>query len=183
MVLSLLILCAAGSVIVGRMLLKEGRLRIPFLAGAAGAGEPSVRVIYVTEFTKCGDEFRETASVTAKEVSSFLAALSPEWIVAKNTSREIELRKRLPAYCGEHLRFRFIALHKGYVCVFRGKEPSPAFLVKERPDIKEADLMAKDRARLKAGVLIEAPPDVPDDQTETWLDGRTGILLEGITEH
>ena len=126
LVTALLILCgAASSVIIGSMLHRDGRLNIPFFAGAAGAVKPPVRVIYVTEFLDCGDELRETESISPDDLPVLLETLSPDWTVAKNTEGEVRLWRGVPGYCGTHHRQRLIALYRGHICVFRGERRTP----------------------------------------------------------
>ncbi|MGI6631914.1 MAG: hypothetical protein ACOX5M_02600 [Bacillota bacterium] len=189
LVTALLILCgAASSVIIGSMLHRDGRLNIPFFAGAAGAVKPPVRVIYVTEFLDCGDELRETESISPDDLPVLLETLSPDWTVAKNTEGEVRLWRGVPGYCGTHHRQRLIALYRGHICVFRGREKNPDFIVQEHHDIREVDLFPADREYLKNGKVIdvdapapEGAPGLPDDQVDDWFRERLKRELEGIT--
>lgn len=181
--MALVILCVlAASVIVGRILMKDGRLKIPFLAGAAGAGESPARVVYVTRFSECGDEIREFQTAPAGSVPALLTEVSPEWTLVKNTDLEVELTREIPGYCGTHLRKRFITLYKGHVCVFRGGGPEPKFIHKEIPSIKETDLIQAVREELRKGILLEAGPEIPDAEVDDWFEERVAIELEGIDE-
>jgi len=171
------------TVIAGRMLLKSGGMGFSFFGPEADVSHTGVRVEYRTEYLKCGDFLVEYREYPAGEIESVMADLSQAWSVTGDDGRKISLLRQLEEYCDTHHRLRLITIYRGYVCVFRGKEPDPRFLLRERLDIREGDLAARDRAFLKAGHVIEAGPEVPHEEVQAVLEREVAIYLEGIKEH
>ncbi|HHX27744.1 MAG: hypothetical protein ACOX5Q_02165 [Bacillota bacterium] len=173
----------ACTVIAGSMLMKGGGLSLPFFTSQADASRPDVRVEYRTEYLRCGDALVEYREHPAAELDSVMAGLSQAWSVAEGSGPGVRLLRQIDDYCDTHLRCRLIAIYRGYVCVFRGKDPDPRFLVRELPDIRETDLAERDRAFLRKGYVIEADPQMPQTEVPAALDREVVVYLEGIKEH
>jgi hypothetical protein len=184
LMLALISICAfACTVIAGSMLLKGGGLNLPFLNRETEASHTAVRVEYRTEYLKCGDSLVEYREYPVQEFDSVMAGLSQAWAVTREEAQKVRLLRQLEEYCDTHHRLRLITIYRGYVCVFRGKEPDPRFLLKERTDIREADLAPRDKAFLKSGYVIEVDPLVPHEDVPASLEREAAIYLEGIKEH
>jgi hypothetical protein len=171
------------TVIAGRILLKGNGLSFPFFTREADASKPAVSVEYRTEYLKCGDALVEYREFPADELSSAMASLSATWTLAGDDEKGVRLLRQIDEYCDTHYRSRLITIYRGCVCVFRGKDPDPRFVVRERPDIREADLHERDKAFLKTGYVIEAGPDTPHTEVPAALDREVAVYLEGIKEH
>ncbi len=183
-VLALISICAfACAVIAGSMLFKDGGLSFPFFTRETDASHAAVRVEYRTEYLKCGDALVEFGEYPSQELSSVIASLPDGWSVAREDGREVRLLRQLDEYCDTHHRIRLITIYRGHVCVFRGKEPDPRFLVRELPDIREVDLAQRDKDFLRTGYVIEADPRTPHTEVPVSLDREVAIYLEGIKEH
>ena len=142
------------------------------------------KVTYVQKFTRCGDAIATVRDMPKEEVAGLLAALAPGWRVTWSEDSNVEVQRDLDDFCPEHRDYRFVVLYRDSpaeslrVCVFRGKKIDPAFLVREITDLTEDRLYPRERAELRAGVLVPDPQDTaPGD-----VDEKVAAYLQGIAE-
>lgn len=136
----------------------------------------TIKVVYTTRYSKCGDTVTTTTDINNAQLDSFFASLSDDWHIEQQHDTMINLVKTIDEWCPNHSCYRFIKIYRGRVVVFRGQSADKNFIVQDYNNLKEFLILHKETLeQLRNGILLF-------DENPEHLEILVKSYLEGITD-
>jgi hypothetical protein len=133
------------------------------------------RLIFKTNYKKCGDTIREEKEFDFKIDVGDLASRYSDWQLIKKNEKEVIFRQELNKVCPEHRDKMYLGVKDGVVAIFYGDLKDENKILKHKTNISVELLPKREINNLEQGIKVSS-----QNELLTLLEGLASIQDEKI---